>query len=385
MPEDTTIDADSRQTSPIELAVRVGILVLWATWCFRILHPFFSLLLWGIVIAVAVNPMHKGLARRLGGRAKTAAGVVTVGLLVLVAGPAVGFALVLVQNVHSLASRLTSGPPVTVPPPPLDVQTWPVIGGPVYKFWELASQNMDEALAKLAPTLKAVGAWALEAAAWTGLDLLQFVGAIIVAGVLMVHSEAGYKLARGVGRRLAGARGGELAEVAESTLRGVARGVLGVAVIQAFLTGVGLVAAGVPLAGLWTFVALICCIVQIGPGLVIIPSVFWVYSADTTTVATVFLAWGIFVMCIDNVLRPLLMGRGVDVPLPVIWLGSIGGMILSGIIGLFVGALILALGHRLFTTWLHMHEDEAMVDTMTWVRKHPGGAAPHAPDPDSSA
>jgi predicted PurR-regulated permease PerM len=365
-------DNDPRRSTPVELAVRVGVLLLWATWCFRILQPFFPLLVWGIVIAVAVNPLHKSMVRWLGGRVKLAAGALTAMLMVLVAGPAVAFAVVLVENVHSLASNLSDGE-LAVPPPPIGLETWPIVGGPLNEFWHLASYNMDEALKKLGPEIKAMGGWALEAAAWTGLDLLEFIGAIVVAGVLVVHSAAGQKLARGVGRRLAGDRGGELAIVAESTIRGVARGVLGVALIQAFLTGIGLVVADVPFAGLWTLVALICCIVQIGPGLVIIPSIAFVYSTDTNTAGTLLLVWGVFVMLIDNVLRPLLMGRGVPVPMAVIFLGAIGGMLLSGIIGLFIGAMILALGHRLFTTWLHMHDDEAMQDTMTWVAGRSGG------------
>ncbi len=352
----------------VEMAVRVGILVLWATWCFRILQPFFALLLWSVIIAVAVNPMHKRMARALGDRAKTAAAALTLLLLVVVVGPVVVFAFALVDNVRTLVGYVQAED-FAVPPAPIGIEEWPVVGPSLKEFWDLASYNLGAALERLGPSLQAAGSWALEAVAGVSLDLLQFAAAIVVAGVLVVHSRAGHRLSRGIARRLARDRGDELAKVAETTLRGVSRGIMGVALIQALLTGLGLVVAGVPLAGIWTLVALLLCVVQVGPALVLVPAIFWVFTHDTAVVGSLFLAWSVFITLIDNVLRPLLMGRGVDVPLAVILLGSLGGMMLSGLIGLFIGAVILALGHRLFVTWLHMHHDEAMLETFAWHEK----------------
>jgi len=348
--------AGTRHRTPVEMAVRIGVLVLWATWCFRIMQPFFPLLVWGIVLAVAVNPIHKMVVRWLGGRTKLAAILLTAVMLVAIIGPVVGFSMVLVENLRSLASDLADEK-IVVPLPPPEIESWPIIGEQLYDFWHRACYSLESALAPLGAEIRALGTWAVNIAAGTGLGILEFAASIIVAGLLLVHSKAGHRLSRHIGRRLGGDQGGELADVAEATLRGVARGVMAVALIQSFLAGAGMMLAGVPYAGIWTLVALIMAVVQIGVGPVVIPAIFYVFSTQTTGVAIAFLVWSIFVMLIDNVLRPLLMGRGVNVPMAVIFLGAIGGMLLSGIVGLFVGAMILALGHRLFITWLNADEE----------------------------
>jgi predicted PurR-regulated permease PerM len=153
---------------------------------------------------------------------------------------------------------------------------------------------------------------------------------------------------------LAGQRGVELVNLSESTIRSVARGVLGVAVIQAFMAGVGMVLVGVPFAGLWTVVALLLGVLQVGVALVVIPAVIYVFSTHDSLPATLFLIWSVIVIFTDNVLKPLLLGRGLDVPMLVIFVGALGGMIMSGIIGLFVGAILLALGYKVFLAWLDM-------------------------------
>ncbi|NCF09915.1 MAG: AI-2E family transporter, partial [Gammaproteobacteria bacterium] len=152
--------------------------------------------------------------------------------------------------------------------------------------------------------------------------------------------------------KLAGARGKELAELVKQTVRGVAAGVLGVAIIQALLAGLGMLVAGVPGAGLWTLVALLFCVVQAGPALVLIPAVIYLFSFAEPTTATLFLAWSVFVVAIDNVLKPLLMGRGVKAPIAVLFVGSIGGLLTMGIVGLFVGAVVLVVGYTLLMAWL---------------------------------
>jgi predicted PurR-regulated permease PerM len=159
-------------------------------------------------------------------------------------------------------------------------------------------------------------------------------------------------VAQGIARRLAGERGPQLADLAEATVRGVARGLLGVAVVQSLLAGVGMVLAGVPAAGLWTLLCLFLCVVQIGAGLVLVPAVIYVFVTGSTTTAVLFLVWSVFVMLIDNVLKPMLMGRGLQVPMVVVFLGAIGGMLAWGIVGLFVGSVILVLGYKLFVGWL---------------------------------
>jgi predicted PurR-regulated permease PerM len=233
------------------------------------------------------------------------------------------------------------------------------VGKPLYKLWSLASTNLEAALSQLGPEITAVGTWLLEKVAGIGLGIVQFVIAIVIAGFLLVHSKGGHRVAHGICARLAGDRGSDLADLAEATIRGVTRGVIGVALIQALFAGLGLVVANVPLAGLWTLICLVLCVVHIGAVPIMLPATIYVFCTNSVLAGILFLLWAIFVSTIDNVIGPILMGRGVDVPMPVIFVGAIGGMLVTGLIGLFVGAVILALGYRLFLTWLEMGRTDA--------------------------
>jgi predicted PurR-regulated permease PerM len=180
---------------------------------------------------------------------------------------------------------------------------------------------------------------------------------LVVAGAILANREAAASFAYTLGRRLAGSRGDELMELARSTTMGVASGIIGVALIQAVLAGIGFLGAGVPAAGLWAMLVLVAAVVQLPVALVMIPIVVYVFSAESTTVFAVFLIWSTFVSLLDNVLKPLLFGRGVEVPTLVIFIGAIGGMMNSGIIGLFTGSVVLAVGYKLFQSWLYSEQE----------------------------
>lgn len=337
----------------LEAITRIGVVALLVIWCFEIVRPFIVPIVWGVIIAVAVFPLYRTLRSLVGERAKVAATVMTLALLLLIVGPVVLLVSILADNLHSLAQQLRQGT-LTIPPPPPAVRTWPVIGAPLYTFWDLAASNLSAAVQQLAPQLKEIAGPLLASAAAVGLSMVQFSLAVVLAGVFLAYSEEGYRLTRAIGRRLAGQHGVELVDLSEATVRSVARGVLGVALIQAFLAGLGLVMVGMPFPGLWTVLALILAIIQIGVGLVMVPAAVYVFSTQDTLTATLFLIWAVFVTVIDNVLKPLLLGRGLDVPMIVIFVGALGGMITSGIIGLFVGAILLALGYKVFLAWLAM-------------------------------
>jgi len=340
----------------VEATIRIGLLVMLATWCFQIVQPFIVPVFWGVIIAVAVYPAYRKLEAVLNGRRGLSATLVTLMLLIVLVVPSVMLADTLVSGVQGLADEVQSGT-LKVPPPPESVRTWPFIGEPLQAFWQTASQNLASALGSVAPQLKAFGGWLLSAAAGAGLGILQFVVAIIIAGVLLAQAAAGDRAAQAIGRRLAGDQGAGFVEVAEATVRSVARGILGVALIQSLLAGIGFLVVGVPGAGLWALVALLLSVIQIGIIPIVLPIVIYVfYTADTVT-AVVFLVWSIVVSALDNVLKPILLGRGVKVPMVVIFVGAIGGFITSGIIGLFVGAVILALGYKLFLAWLYGGEE----------------------------
>ena len=339
----------------MEAAIRIGLVVLWVGWCFQILRPFVIPIVWGIIIAVAIYPVYEYLLTLLKDSSRVSATLVTVGMLVILVWPAVLVGGLLVENAEMVVNHLRDGA-LTIPPPPQGLETWPLIGEPLANIWNLASVNIEGALGQLKPQIMMLASWLLSVVTGAGLAILQFFVAVIIAGVLLAYSAAGSQLARSIGRRLAGDRGAELATLAEATVRSVARGVLGVALIQSLLASLGFFIAGIPAAGFWAFLCLILGVVQIGVLPIMIPVVLYVFSTTDTVTAVLFLIWSIFVSLIDNILKPLFLGRGLDVPMVVIFMGAIGGMLLSGIIGLFIGAVVLTMGYKLFLAWLDVDQ-----------------------------
>ena len=335
----------------LEATIHIGLILLLAAWCFQIVQPFIIPVVWGIIIATATYPAYRRLEGVLGGRRGIAATLFTLLMMVILITPTVKLAETLV-NGTSLLSGYLGGESLSIPPPPKSIAGWPIIGEPLAGFWGLASENLGAAVQQITPQLKAFGGWLLSAAAGAGLGILMFVVAIIIAGALLANAQGGHRAANAIATRLAGDRGADFADLAEATVRSVAQGILGVALIQTLLAGIGFLVVGVPGAGLWALLCLLLAVVQIGIGLVVIPIVVYVfYTADTLT-AVVFLIWSIPVTILDNILKPILLGRGVNVPMVVIFVGAIGGFLASGIIGLFVGSVILALGYKLFMAWL---------------------------------
>jgi predicted PurR-regulated permease PerM len=335
----------------VEATIRVGVLVLVGAWCFLIVAPFLIPVAWGIIIAVAAYPFYLRSARALGSRPRLAAALVSVLLLLALIGPVVLLGNTLFQGAETLARQLREGG-LVVPLPPRSVESWPLVGKQVAGLWTLAAQNLAGAVAQVAPQLKPVASWLVASFARAGLTLIQFVIAILIAGVLLAHADYGEKVARALARRLATSHGEELADIATATVRSVTRGILGVAFIQATLAGLGFLVMGVPGAGLWALVCLVLGIVQLPMGIVQIPAVIYVFVTAQTLPAVLFLIWNVLIMPVDSVLKPILLGRGVKVPMAVIFVGAIGGAISFGILGLFVGAVVLVLAYKLFLAWL---------------------------------
>lgn len=351
-----TPDTPSRKneeftSNAMEAAIRIGFVVLLVGWCFQIIRPFVIPIVWGMIIAVAVFPVYGYLRGVLRNSSRMAAMVVTISMLVILVWPAVLVGGLLVENAKMVVEHVQAGT-LKIPPPPKGLEAWPFIGGPLTQIWTLASENIQEALVQLEPQIIMVAKWLLSLVTGMGLAILQFFIAVIIAGFLLSYSTSGYRLAHSIAKRLAGDRGEELANLAEATVRSVARGVLGVALIQSGLAGVGFYVAGIPAAEFWAFLCLILGVVQIGVFPIMIPVVIYVFSVHDTAIAILFLIWTVFVSLLDNILKPIFLGRGLDVPMVVIFMGAIGGMLLSGIIGLFIGAVVLTLGYKLFLAWL---------------------------------
>jgi predicted PurR-regulated permease PerM len=344
----------------VEAVIRIGVIAGLIGWCFMIARPFLVPIIWGAIIAVTVFHGYAMLEVALGGRRILAAVLVTLLMLVMLVVPSVLLGDSLASGAYKLVESFQSGD-LSIPPPPDSVARWPLIGEPIARAWTLASENMGAALHQASPLLKRFGTWLLSAAQGAGIGLLQFVLAIFIAGAFLANAEAAGRMTRAVARRLAGRRGLILVGVAEHTIRSVASGILGVAVIQSLLAGLGFLVAGVPAAGLLTLICLLSSVIQLGVVIVLIPVVIYLFLTAKTATAVGFTIWAVLIAPVDNILKPILLGRGVDVPMLVIFVGAIGGFLSSGIIGLFLGAVVLALGYSLFLTWLK--QDESAVET----------------------
>jgi predicted PurR-regulated permease PerM len=349
-------DSDPYIARSLEVFVRLGLVVALVVWCFLILQPFITTIIWGMIIAVALLPLFTWILKKTNWSRGRASTIMTLLLLALLITPSVEFSRALVVNASELATDIDNRT-LQVPPAQERVKEWPVIGEKLYEGWDLFNRNLEGALGEYQEEIAKASRWVLAKAAGAGLGVLQFVLSIIIAGVFLAYSESSGEFARKLGRRLAGEPGENYADLMSATIRGVAQGVLGVAFIQAFLAGIGFMVMGIPAAGLWTLLVLMLAIVQISPMLVLVPTVIYVFSGAETVPAVLYMIWALSVGFLDNILKPILLARGVPVPMAVIFLGAIGGFILSGFVGLFVGAVIIVMGYELFTTWLNVDAD----------------------------
>src|SRR5271170_510390 len=334
----------------LEVTIHVGLVALLTAACLMILLPFLPLVAWGIIIAIAVFPAYRRLRSMVGERGKLAAILFTLLFLAILIVPIALLADTMVEGFHTLTVHIKDGT-FAIPPPPANVGTWPIIGAPLQKLWNMASTDLTGLLQSLAPKITTLAPGVLAASAGFAFTVLQFVLSILITGVLLANASGCATATRSLTNRLLGDRGPEFEDLAGSTIRSVTNGILGVAVIQTVLAGLGFLVGGLPGAGLWTLIFLFAAVLQAG-ALVLVPAVIYMFAIAGTTKAVLFLLWCIVVALIDNVLKPLLLGRGVAVPIAVVFLGAIGGFIAMGIIGLFVGAIVLSVGYKLFLAWL---------------------------------
>jgi predicted PurR-regulated permease PerM len=356
MPERSLLTLESRVHNEgvtqraVDVFVHIGLITLLAAACFVILRPFIPLLAWGIIVAVAVYPGYRKLKDLFGGRGGLAAIACTLLLLALLIVPVALLTGTLIEGVQAATAAFKNGT-LTIPPPPPRVGTWPLIGVPLTNLWNQASSNLNAVLRTFAPQIKTIVQGLLSASAGIGLTVLQFVLSILVAGVLLAYGRPASGVARSITNRLFGERGPEFEELASSTIRSVTTGILGVAFIQSIFAGAGFLMVGLPGAGLWAAAFLFAAALQVG-AIVLIPPVIYVFAVASSTKAVMFLIWCVFVGLMDNVLKPLLLGRAAAVPMVVVFLGVIGGFMAMGIIGLFVGAIVLSVGYKLLLAWL---------------------------------
>lgn len=349
------VKKDPSEKSPIDTYIRIVLLSGLLAWCFLILAPFISMVIWGMIIAVSLYPAYEGLRKKLGNRSTLTAIIFMFVGLAIVALPGYFIVRNAVVSFNELQQAYHAGTLHLSPPPP-NVADWPVIGKTIFDLWTLASENISAVIEKYQNEVLTAIKWIAGTVASLGMDVIKFIVSIVIAGFFLMYSSGAGKFTENFFVRLLGTNGKSLANVAEKTVRNVSKGILGVAFIQSFAAGLGLYFAGVPHAGPLTLVSLLLCIIQIGVGIVAIPVIIYAFSTFSTLTAVLLTVWLIIVMVSDNVLKPLLLGKGAPVPTLVIFLGAIGGFILSGLIGLFIGAIILSLGYELFISWVDPSE-----------------------------
>jgi len=334
----------------IELALRLGALVLILYWSLVLVRPFIAIIAWSAILAVSLHPTFVRAVALLGGRRKLAAAAVTMAALLIVVAPTIWITLGVLEALRSVAEQLQSGG-VSVPTPSESVKRWPLIGEPLFQFWHLAFTNLKEAVHELVPYLKPFGTKLLGMARNAGTGILEFLVSVIVAGMLLSWGPPLAAATTQLARKIDTTRGERFVDMAAATIRTVSRGVIGISLLQACLAGIGLFIAGVPGASLITFAVLVLGIVQIGPAIVLIPVMIWAWTAMDTGTALLFTVYMVPVNLLDNVLKPIVMGRGLTTPLPVILVGVIGGTIAHGIVGLFLGPIVLAVAWELLMAW----------------------------------
>lgn len=338
----------------LDFFIRLGLIIIAVIACEQIFAPFIPLMLWGLILAVSLYPLLHMLCARTGWSEGRGATVIVLSGILLIGGPTVALGSSFATHIFDVIGNFDAGS-VSLDPPKESVKDIPVIGEKIYDAWSSAAEDFPAFIQSMQPQLGNFGKSALKSAASTAGTILFFFGSLIVAGIMMAYGRGGAEAMGRIFRRIAGERQGpSLHKLSTLTIRSVAMGVVGVAFIQSLLLGIGFLMAGIPAAGLLALIVLIVGIVQLPALLVSLPAIAYVWMAgDGGSLMNVFLTvYLLLAGFADNVLKPMLLGRGVDVPMPVVLIGALGGMVSSGIIGLFMGAVVLSVGYELFMGWV---------------------------------
>ena len=342
---------NSKVNTSIEVSIRLILLFIIIAWCLFLLLPFIEPVLWGVIIAVSVSPLYLKMNKRLGDKPKLSAAILVLAFLTLLIVPSYFVASSSAGKILEVKDLMEKGE-LAIPPPEASIKEWPIVGDDIYNIWNSFSTSLESALSNYEGQIANAVMKLIDAVAGlTGTVVLFFVS-IIIAGILLA-SQGTNQLMDKLFVRLLGEKGSAYSELSQSSIRGVTKGVIGVAFIQAIILGIIFALAGVPYAAIWGVLVLILGIMQLPPSLISIPVVVYIFSVTDSGMATF---WAVLILLAgfsDNVLKPMLMGKGAKVPMLVIFLGSIGGFMATGFLGLFTGAIVLSFGYELFMLWLN--------------------------------
>jgi predicted PurR-regulated permease PerM len=345
-----------KQTAPttrqvVQMALQLLMIALLLSWSYHILLPFVTPIVWGAVLAVALAPIHKRLKGALKGKGTLAAIIICIAMLALIILPAV---LLMVNTGSEAAGTLKDlrQGELKIPPPGDHVKNWPLIGKKADAAWRQASDDLTKLIEQHPDRMKSLGMKAVGLIKSAASGILLFTVSIIICTVFLCYSVSASNFARNIFSRLMNSSKLDMSTIAAATIRNVVKGILGVAFAQTLLFAGGLWLADIPYFGIWSLCCLVLAIVQIGTAPIAIGVIVYIWGNGTPLTATLLTIWMIIVSLMDNVLKPILMGKGAPVPMLVVFLGALGGFMYMGFIGLFIGAVILSLGYKLFDAWL---------------------------------
>ena len=330
---------------------------LWVMW------PFLPGIVWAMTLVISTWPVMLRVQRYTGHRRSVAVLIMTVALLLIVIVPLWLAVTAVVENLDQIADWARIAVTLRLPPPPMWLADLPLIGLPAAQAWQqLADAHVSDLAEKLAPYTGYLTRWFAGAVGGLGLLFVQFLLIVAISAIMFAQGEkAGDAVVR-FGHRLGGERGATAVQLAGQAIRGVALGVVVTAIAQSLLGGLGLAVVGVPFPAVLTAVMFIFCLAQLGPGLVLIPAIVWMYWSGDAIWATVLVGFGIVTVSLDNVLRPVLIRRGADLPMLLIFAGVIGGLIAYGLLGIFLGPTVLAVAYTLLNAWIGDEDEIAEAD-----------------------
>ncbi|HMB32523.1 MAG TPA: AI-2E family transporter [Methylomirabilota bacterium] len=352
-------------TGLLDVLIRAGLIGVLAVLCYVVFAPFLTLMAWAVVLAVTLYPLHGWLARHIGGKQGLAATIIVVVSGLLIVAPTVLLVNSFGSSVHDLVYAVRHDT-LEIPAPREGIRDWPIIGKKIHGLWSRAYSDLPGLIQSMQPKIGELAAKALAIVASIGVGMLKFLASFVIAGILMAYGDAGARGSRAIFERIIGrGRGEAFARLSTSTIRAVAQGVVGIAFVQAILVGLALLVADVPWAGVLAAITLVLSIAQIPALIVILPAIVYIWSSGHygTGAAIVYSILLLLSGLADNVLKPLMLGRGVDAPMPVVLLGALGGLATSGILGMFVGATVLTLGYQIFMGWVATDPDPSAAVT----------------------
>ncbi|ACI57305.1 protein of unknown function UPF0118 [Rhizobium leguminosarum bv. trifolii WSM2304] len=330
--------------------VRLGIIGLFAYWTIVLIAPFALIVIWSAILAVALFPIFQALCRLLGNRPVIAASIIVVFCLVLIIAPLALVAVNFADTAQALIGKLRVGE-FTLPSAPAAIREWPVVGERLHDAWNQIASDLAATIIKFQAPIREVTAVIVTKLASIGGGVLSFVVSIMLSGIFLTRSARLAAAIQVLANRIAGEKGVGFARLAGATVRNVSRGVIGVAFLQTLLCGLCFAFFGVPARGALTFVIFMFCLMQLGPGLVLLPVIIWSWFSWSPAAAFAFTAITVPIMLIDNILKPVLMARGLSTPMPVILIGVIGGTLSHGLLGLFLGPVVLSVFYELLKAW----------------------------------